>query len=90
MKNNQLQSTKSTWQGYSLEELRYARMVALARVEIEKSKLLDAAEHTRNNLPIVGSSSSFSSVFKSINKLEYFIIAFKLFRKITPLFRKKK
>ena len=90
MKNNQLQSTKSTWQGYSLEELRYARMVALARVEIEKSKLLDTAENTRNNLPIVGSSSSFSSVFKSINKLEYFIIAFKLFRKITPLFRKKK
>ena len=90
MKNNQLQSTKSTWQGYSLEELRYARMVALARVEIEKSKLLDAAENTRNNLPIVGSSSSFSSVFKSINKLEYFIIAFKLFLKITPLFRKKK
>lgn len=90
MNNKQLNTSKSNWRGYSIEELRYARMVALARVEIEKSKLLDVAEHTRDNLPIVGSASSMSNVFKSISKLEYLIIAFKLYRKLAPLFKKSK
>lgn len=91
MKNNQLSPTKkSEWQGYTLEELQYARMIALTRIEIEKSKLADAAETTRSTLPIIGSESPMGSVFKSISKLEYIIIAFKLFRKIAPLFKKKK
>ncbi|MDE6704027.1 MAG: hypothetical protein K2K00_10190 [Muribaculaceae bacterium] len=91
MKNNQLSpAKKSAWQGYTLEELQYARMIALTRIEIEKSKLMDVAESTRSNLPIIGAASSMGSVFKSISKLEYIIIAFKLFRKIAPLFKKKK
>ncbi|MDE5567856.1 MAG: hypothetical protein K2J12_05380 [Muribaculaceae bacterium] len=91
MKNNQLSpAKKSAWQGYTLEELQYARMIALTRIEIEKSKLMDVAESTRSNLPIIGTASSMGSVFKSISKLEYIIIAFKLFRKIAPLFKKKK
>ena len=91
MKNKQLSPSKKTaWQGYTLEELQYARMIALTRIEIEKSKLIDATESTRSTLPFIGSASSMGTLFKSISKLEYFIIAFKLFRKITPLFRKKK
>ncbi len=89
MENKQLHTTCPSWRGYSLDELRYARMIALTRAEIEKAKLFDAAEHTRDNLPIVGSASSFSSVFRSISKIEYFIIAFKLFRRLAPLFKKK-
>lgn len=89
MENKQLHTTKPAWRGYSLEELRYAKMIALTRVEIEKAKLFDAAEHTRDNLPIVGSASSMGTIFRSISKLEYFIIAFKLFRRLAPLFKKK-
>ncbi len=90
MKDKDLKtSTTSSWKGYNLDELRYARMIALTRIEIERSKLYDAAESTRESLPIVG-SSSISSVFRSISKLEYAIIAFKLFRKLSPLFKKKK
>lgn len=89
MENKQLHTTKPAWSGYSLEELRYAKMIALTRVEIEKAKLFDAAEHTRDNLPIVGSASSMGTIFRSISKLEYFIIAFKLFRRLAPLFKKK-
>ncbi len=74
MENKQLNSCHPSWRGYSLDELRYARMIALTRVEIEKAKL---------------SASSMSTVLRSISKLEYFIIAFKLFRKLAPLFKKK-
>ena len=91
MKNNQLSpAKKSAWQGYTLEELQYARMIALTRIEIEKSKLMDVAESTRSNLPIIGTASSMGSVFKSISTIESRISAFKLFGKIAPLFKKQK
>ena len=91
MNNKQLPSAQKTaWKGYTLEELQYARMIALTRIEIEKSKLADAAETTRSAIPFVGSASSMSTIFKSVSKLEYLVIAFKLFRKIAPLFKKKK
>lgn len=91
MENKQLHTVKkSAWRGYSLEELQYERVITLARIEIEKSKLADAAECTRSELPIIGSSSSLSTALRSISKLEYLLIAIKLFRKIAPLFKKKK
>lgn len=90
MKDKQFSpNTTSSWRGYTLEELRYQRMLALTRVEIEKAKLLDATETTRESLPIIGSSSA-GTLFKSISKLEYLFIAIRLFRKIAPLFRKKR
>lgn len=89
MKSKHITTGSSDWKGYSLEELRYARVITLTRIEIEKSKLLDATAATRESLPIIG-SSSVGTLFKSISKIEYFIIAFKLFRKIAPLFKKKK
>ncbi len=89
MKDKTLQAKTSSWTGYTLEELRYEKVVALARIQIEKAKLLDMAESTRDSLPIVGNSSA-STLFKSISRFEYIILAIKLFRKIRPLFKKKK
>lgn len=89
MKNNQFSPThKTTWSGYTLEELRYMRMLTLTRLEIEKAKLIDATEATRESLPIIGSTSA-GTLFKSISKLEYLFVAIKLFRKLAPLFKKK-
>lgn len=91
LKNRHLPTAKKAeWQGLTLDELQYARMITLARLEIEKSKIIDASEAARASLPFVGSESSMSSVFKSVSKLEYLVIAFKLFRKFAPLFKKKK
>lgn len=90
MNDKELPARTTAWRGYSLDELRYARMVTLARIEIEKAKLYDCAAQTRADLPFIGSNSSMTAVLRSISILEYFIIAFKLFRRLAPLFRKKK
>lgn len=91
MKNKHLQPASThTWKGYTIEEMRYAKVIALTRTEIEKAKLLDAVESARESLPFVGSSESTSSVFKSMSFIQYAVIAYKLFRRIAPLFRKKK
>lgn len=87
MKRHHITSAADTWKGYSLEELRFQRMLALTRIEVERSKLLDAAEDTRRNLPVVGSATA-STLFSSISKVEYIILAIRLFRKLAPLFRK--
>lgn len=88
MNNKTLPAKTSTWSGYNLDELRYERVIALTRIEIEKAKLLDTFETTRESLPIVGTTSA-STIFKSISKLEYLIGAFKIYRKLAPLFKKK-
>lgn len=88
MKDKELPTKQSTWSGYTLEELRYEKVVALARIQIEKAKLIDVAESTRESLPIIGNSSA-SGIFKSISRFEYLILAIKLYRKIRPLFKRK-
>lgn len=89
MKDKELPAKTVTWRGYTLDELRYERVIALTRIEIEKSKLIDASETTREQLPLIGRSTA-TSLFRSISKIEYLIIAIKLFRKIAPLLKKKK
>lgn len=89
MKDKELPAKTNTWRGYTLDELRYERVIALTRIEIEKSKLIDAAESSRNDLPFVGRSTA-TTLFRSISKIEYLILAIKLFRKVAPLFKKKK
>lgn len=77
------------WHGYTLDELRYERVVTLTRIEIEKSKIIDLAEKTRSELPLIGTSTA-STLIQSINKLDYIIFIVKLWRKLAPLFKKKK
>ena len=89
MTDKELPTKQSTWSGYSLEELRYERVIALARIQIEKAKLIDMDQSTRESLPIVGNNTA-SSLFKSISRFEYLILAITLFRKIRPLFKRKK
>lgn len=88
MNKKELPAKNIAWRGYTLDELRYERVIALTRIEIEKAKLLDSAESTRDSLPIIGNTSA-TSIFKSISKLEYLIMAFKLYHKLSPLFKKK-
>lgn len=88
MNDKELPARTAVWRGYTLDELRYERVIALARTEIEKAKFLDMAEATRESLPIVGNASA-SGLFRSINRIEYLVPAVKLYRKLAPLFRKK-
>lgn len=89
MKDKTLPAKTTAWRGYTLDELRYERVIALTRIEIEKAKFLDAAETTRDSLPIIG-HTPIGSLLQSIGKLEYLILLVKLYRKLAPLFKKKK
>lgn len=80
----------SGWKGLTLDELQYAKVITLTRIEIEKARMIDAAEATRASLPFVGQPQTASTIFNAIGRIEYLIIAIRLFRKIAPLFRKKK
>lgn len=88
MKTNESPAKAQEWRGYTLNELRDQRDIALAHIKIEKSKLIDASVTTRNELPFIGRKCAFS-LLRSIYKIEYLIIAIKLFRKFAPLFKKK-
>ena len=91
MENKQVKTTqKSSWRGYTLEEMQQARSLAMTRLKHEKSKLTDSAEQFRAGLPFVGSASPALSILRSFGKLQYIFLAIKLFRKVIPLFRKKK
>lgn len=77
------------WRGYTLDELRYRRVMALTRIEIEKSKMIATSTDVRDNLPFIG-RSFLGNFTKSLTVVEYAVLAFKLFRRIAPLFRKKR
>ncbi len=89
MKDKELPAKTTEWRGYSLDELRYERVIALTRIQIEKAKFLDAAETTKEAMPLIGHSSAMG-LFKSISRLEYLFLAIKLYRKLSPMFKKKK
>lgn len=89
MNEKELPARSDSWRGFTLDELRYERVIALTRIQIEKAKFLDMAETTRESLPIVGHTSA-SGIFRSISRIEYLVLAIKLYRKFAPLFQKKK
>lgn len=89
MKNKLLPPHVSQWRGYTLEEIRYEKLVTLTCMEIEKTRIIDLAEKTRNELPFIGQSDQ-TSWLGNFAKFEYIVTIYKLYRKISTLFKKKK
>lgn len=93
MKNKILPShtadNASQWRGYTLDQLQYERFVTLACIELEKEKMADLAMKTRDSLPFVGNSGA-SFLLHSLGKLDYIVFIFKLYRKLSSIFHKKK
>lgn len=92
MKNKQLTSgsTARQWEGYTLADLRFARMLAFTRIEIQRAKLIDAAESTVETLPFVGQPQATATLLRSFTWAEYLFFAVKLYKKVAPLFKKNK
>lgn len=91
-----IKSTDTSWRGYTLEELRYKRAETMARTEIEKYRLSLATERVKESTPLLGGSGGggmlglLSRSGSWISYLEYGLMAYRLFKRITPLFRKKR
>lgn len=85
-----LNSDPNAWKGYTLDELRYRRALVEARTEIEKYRLSAMAGQLKERSGFFGSNSLFSRVAGAISYAEYAILAYRMARKVIPLFRRKK
>ena len=80
---------KAEWQGYSMDELLYNRVLTLARIEMAKEKLADDFEHVKKG-NILLSGSWFQKIMKMLDFTDVFVIGFTIWRRLSPLFSRKK
>lgn len=78
------------WKGYTMEDLMLRRAEIYARREIEKYRLQIATSALRENTPMLNGAHGFMSKASSwFTYLEYALVAFRMAKRITPLFRRK-
>ena len=72
------------WRGYTLDEIRYQRVLALASIEIEKQ-----ASNAREQMPFVGENRG-RGLMKILTYIEYGVIAVKLWKRFRSIFKKSR
>ncbi len=72
-----------------MAELRYHRAMSLARIEMERERVVDAADRMRQG-NFVLSSGLFSRLLGALNYTDYIVMVVRLWQNIAPLFRRKK
>lgn len=79
------------WPGYTLAELRNQRTLTNARIIIERHRLAHSVDLLRDNftnrtnpVTVVG------RLLGALNYIDWAIIGVTMFRKLSPLFRRKK
>lgn len=87
--NNMATQSQEAWRGYSLEELRYQRALTAVRVEMEKEKLMHRVNELKRNVPTMSVSKSglMGKVMKSLNYVDYVVLAFGLGRAASRFFK---
>lgn len=80
---------KGEWKGYTLSQLEYRRALTLARIEMQKEQFSrDYSRVRMGNFSM--EPSGFSRALGAMNYLDYAIMAFKVIKKIVPLFRRNR
>ncbi len=87
MEKKLLARDDENWKGYTLDDLRYERAVALARLEIQKEKLAMSASEMRSGVPGIAGGGILGKLMGSLNYLDYAILAFRTFRFVSKRFR---
>ena len=77
------------WSGYDYDQIMYERAVLLARMEVEKERLAFEGERLRKG-NVTMSRSLFSRVLGIVSYADFFVLGVKIWRTVSPLFRKKK
>lgn len=85
----QKKEKKGEWNGYTLSQLEYKRALTLARIEMQKEQF--ATDYSRVRMGNFSMEpSGFTRALGVMNYLDYAIMAFKVIKKIVPLFRRNK
>lgn len=79
----------SDWKGYTMDELAYQRALTLARIEMTKERMASDFDHVKKG-NIFLSGSWFSRIMKMIDYTDIFVIGLTLWRKISPVFSRRK
>lgn len=77
------------WRGYTLDEIRYQRVLALASIEIEKQAMAASASNAKEQLPFVGENRG-RGLMKILTYIEYGVIAVKLWKRFRSIFKKSR
>ncbi len=71
------------WKGYTLDEIRYQRVLTLARIEMEKVKLVSAYETALHGDKLQKTTTSIvGRMFGVLNYFDYGLIAYRLGRQV--------
>ena len=80
---------KNEWAGYTMEDIQYQRAITLARIAVAHERLNMDVEHIKKG-NIFFSGSFFTRIMKVIDYSDFFVIGLSLWRKIRPLFSRRK
>lgn len=79
----------NSWNGYTLEQLAYARAITLARAEVERRHLAAEFDRTRQGNVLL-SRNTFSKLLGLLSFTDFIVIGVKLWRSLSPVFSRKK
>lgn len=87
IENRNITHYDEKWRGYSLDELRYQRAVALARIEMEKEKMALEAAGLRQHVPGMNTRGLMGKIMGSLSYVDYIVLAFRLGRSLSKMIK---
>lgn len=85
------QNTTPGWSGMTLQEIQMRRTLLAARMEIKKFQMASQLEAMKSKAPVFGGPNSlFSRLSGAFTLAEYGLFAIKIFRLVSPMFRRRK
>lgn len=83
-------ASKEAWRGYTLDELRFQRVLSMTRLELQKESLAQQIDNLRNGRSTDGSTGWMTRLLGAFNYIDYAVFALTLGRKIMRVFRRRK
>ena len=81
--------SKPEWRGYTMDELAYHKALTLARIEMAKERLDYDVDHIKKGNVFL-SGSWFGRIMKMLDYSDFIVIALTVWRKLAPVFSKKR
>lgn len=79
------------WAGYTLAELRGQRELVNTRIAVERNSLADDVDELREKITLRSRPASVAGkMFSALSYLDWIILSVSFFRKIAPLFNRRK
>lgn len=75
------------WEGYTLDELRSRQLINLAKIEVCKTMLMSKTQQMSQGKALYG--SIWGKLARSLDYMDYALLAFKVGKKIYSLIKKK-